>query len=875
MYEIIHWDTETRAITAGCAAPPPVCLQWLGVPVGASAPPRAGIPPEELARLDGPHLLDGDLMVDWWLWALGGDFLLSGLNQAYDVLVMNEAAVRRGVPLVDVWTRTFDMLARGRQRCTECRQRLIRIARGQPDYGLSLADQALEYLGLDLTDQKEDPHGWRLRFEELERWPVLVARAAYPLVASVHPALASHPDEPLLAVAARHGIAGPVAWGDESSFCACAVDVLTAGQASALLRGELVPGAPRSWRTWPPEAIDYARKDPLHERGIYRGQAAEAVLLFGSERIPDEVARPIAKLMLHMSSSRGLRTDGARARRAARSLSRTLDLLRDVLVEQGLMRRRVIHAGKPQQRVEYSKNMDALHGRIVATLEEAGHRAERKPPTEKMREKAAAARAKGDDAKADKLLAGNVRADKEVLQLAELAADPGLRAKVAYDGAEKLLSTYVLPLAIDCGAPAPGWTGLERPMIWRYEVLKNTGRTSAKAARYQVLRDGAAASERDGNNVQNYSTGDTMLVKARDILSVVGHGDPGDGEYDDDFAEAVREAVAAGQPPPERPDEYGMSPEEFRAYREVMWARRHDVRSMVVAREGHLLVNRDYSGIEMVTLAQCQVIHFGGPVTLSNVLNDMTLRTLDVLDDKGEPVVVEGIDPHLYVGVFVHAILWGEQLSYEQLVTIRHVADAKKKRLQPLTPQERRVLETRKLCKVINFGFLGGMGAATFVQYVWQRARVRLTIERAKELKRAWYQAFPEMPGWFAYIGAQVDADAPVVQLGSGRVRGGCTFTQNANTRFQGLAADGALNALFLIWRECLCDPSSPLYGARPLVFEHDAFLVEVPTPANDPEYAVRADVRLAYLMVAGMRELVPDVVVRTEGSKPSRRWPK
>ena len=140
------------------------------------------------------------------------------------------------------------------------------------------------------------------------------------------------------------------------------------------------------------------------------------------------------------------------------------------------------------------------------------------------------------------------------------------------------------------------------------------------------------------------------------------------------------------------------------------------------------------------------------------------------------------------------------------------------------------------------------------------------------------------MVEWFAFIGHEVEQDAPVVQLGSGRVRGGCTFTQNANTRFQGLAADGALNALFKIWRACLTDPTSPLYGARPLVFEHDAFLVEVPNPAGDPYragangpegYAVRADEELGRLMVAGMRELVPDVVVRTEGVSPSRRWGK
>ena len=857
MYEIVHWDTETHLIAPGRPAPPPVCLQWLGVPVGASAPWAAGVPGEELARIDGPHVLHGAAMAEWfwWLTSPDCDALGCSLNQAFDVLVMAEELVRRGVSRTDAWTRIFDnYLARARERCTAVRQRLLRIARGLPDAGgLSMEDQALEYLGLDLSGDK-GADGWRLRFGELERWP-LVAPAVN------HPGLAPVPvTDPALGLALAPG--ERPAWAEDGLVILAPCDVLTPAQAAALLRGEVEPGSLRDPATWPRQAYDYAARDPLIDRGIYRGQAAQAVVTFGAAEIPDEVARPISALMLHMSASRGLRTDGERAHRAGRSLDRAIERLRGVLVAEGLMRRKVIHLGKPAERVEHSKDTKALHRRIEAALTAAGVEVPRTAPTAKFPH-------------------GQVATDKEVMQLAELAVDPGLRALVAFNAVEKLRETYVRPLEVECGAANDGWCGLDRPMSWRYDVLKNTGRTSAGKTRYAVLRDGQVAQERDGNNVQNYTTPDMMLAKARDVLAVVGHSEPGDGEYDDDFARAVADAVADGATPPRAVDEYKLPPEDFRARREVLWAGRHDVRSMVVARDGYLLVNRDYSGIEMVTLAQCQVVHFAREVTLAKILNDMTVREYDVL---GKLVKVEGTDPHLYVGVLAHEVLWGEALSYEQLVLTRLVADAKKKRGEPLTPLERRVLETRKLCKVINFGFLGGMGARTFVQYVWQRVRVRLTVQQAQRLKQAWYVALPEMPEWFAFIGHEVEQDAPVVQLGSGRVRGGCTFTQNANTRFQGLAADGALNALFKIWRACLTDPTSPLYGARPLVFEHDAFLVEVPNPAGDPYragangpegYAVRADEELGRLMVAGMRELVPDVVVRTEGVSPSRRWGK
>lgn len=870
MFEIVHWDTETHTIAPGRPAPPPVCLQWLGVPVGASAPySGGGVPPEELAQLDGPHVLHGPSMGEFFWWLTGLDSTLAcSLNQSYDVLVMAEELVRRGASRREAWTRIFGWLERGLQRCTAVRQRLLRIARGLPDMGgLSMEEQALEYLGLDMSADK-GAEGWRLRFGELERWPLVCEAGAFLahvadlrarglLSATYVPIPVT---EPSLGLALAEGERGT--WGEGERVVLCEPDVVTPSQAAALLRGEVEPGSPRDPRTWPPAAYGYAAADPLVDRGIYRGQAAEAIVTFGRPEIPDEVARPIAALELHMSASRGLRTDGARARRAGDSLERTVARLREVLITEGLMRRKVIHAGKPQQRVEVSKDTKALHRRIEATLTAAGVDVPRTAPSSKHPN-------------------GQVATDKEVLQLAELASDPGLRALVAYNACEKLHETYVRPLTVECGAANDGWCGLDRPMLWRYQVLKNTGRTSASKTRYSVLRDGRVAEERDGNNVQNYSTGDTMLAKARDVLSVIGYGEPGDGEYDDDFARAVADAVADGARSPAEVDEYKLPAEDFRARREILWAGRHDVRSLVIARDGFLLVNRDYSGIEMVTLAQCQVVHYGQQVTLAQVLNDTTVREYDVL---GKRVAVEGTDPHLYVGVFAHEVLWGERLTYEELVFTRLIADAKKKRGEPLTPRERRVLETRKLCKVINFGFLGGMGARTFVQYVWQRVRVRLTVEQAQALKRAWYLAFPEMPDWFSFIGQEVDQDAPVVQLGSGRVRGGCTFTQNANTRFQGLAADGALNALHKIWRACLTEPDSPLYGARPLVFEHDAFLVEVPNPANDayrvgangPEgYAVRADEELGRLMVAGMRELVPDVIVRTEGTPPSRRWGK
>lgn len=871
-YEMIHWDTETLQIGPGRPAPRPVCVQWLGVRSSDGS-------------IDGPHVLPQSAAIDWFAWALRSGAVMSGLNCSYDLLVMIEWAVSQGCPALDVWRLVFDWMGAGLMRCTEVRERLIRIARGEIDQGnLSLEAQAMKYCGLDLGDDKRGAGSWRLRYGELERWPTLemidCLRDAPPPDAVL---VATDPSDPR--VRERHL---------RAAVAQVVRDVLTQVQLDDILAGRIEPGSPRCPSTWPRAAYDYAAGDPVHERGVYLGQRELAIETFGSPDVPDEVARPIAKFCLHLMASRGLRVDHARARRAAASLSQTLDLMRKLLVGHGLMRELIVFKGKPNERHDgYSKNTKVIQDRVATALTEAGRPVKRTAPTPDR-----------IHPKSGKVIAGKpsgqVSTDKEVLQLPELQGDESLRIWTAFNGAEKLLGTYIVPLCKDNGDYVVNWCELENPVHWRYDAVKDTGRTSAKKTNYTSRRlspqgDIEIVSERDGNNVQNYPTESAIAAKARDCLGVLGYGAPGDGVFDDLMTAAERAAEST------------LSEQAFRELRIRLWCRRHDVRPIVLARPGYKLVNLDYSGVEMATLAQCQVVHFGGPVTLSEVLN-------------------QGLDPHCYVGRLVHLLLWGESLSYEALVAAEKGYKAAIKAGREPTEQEYHAFATRKLCKVVNFGFLGGMGAETFRLYVWQRERIAITVEQAKALKAAWYEAFPEMPSWFRYIGQQVDVGSPVVQIGSGRVRGGCTFTQNANTRFQGLAADGALNALFSIWRACLCDPASPLYGARPLVFEHDAFLVEVkfaehgdrvmqidpmlaraeslraqgwwercpvaeklaqPAPnaqhlGEDDLLVLRAlerthlaSAELGRLMIEGMRQLVPDVVIKVEGTDPSDRWEK
>jgi hypothetical protein len=92
------------------------------------------------------------------------------------------------------------------------------------------------------------------------------------------------------------------------------------------------------------------------------------------------------------------------------------------------------------------------------------------------------------------------------------------------------------------------------------------------------------------------------------------------------------------------------------------------------------------------------------------------------------------------------------------------------------------------------------------------------------------------------------------------RIRGGCSFTQAANSFFQGLAADGMKHAFWNVSRECYTDESSPMYGARPLVCIHDELFSTMRI-----EQADRAARRLSDVMVESMRLFCPDVLVKAE----------
>lgn len=258
--------------------------------------------------------------------------------------------------------------------------------------------------------------------------------------------------------------------------------------------------------------------------------------------------------------------------------------------------------------------------------------------------------------------------------------------------------------------------------------------------------------------------------------------------------------------------------------------RRGGLRDCFTAREGHTLIMCDYDAVEMRTLAQCVLDIAGHETPLLTMYRD-------------DP----NYDPHAYFG----ASLLG--VTYEEM-------------LERLRAGDKEAKEMRQRAKPANFGYAGGMGASTFVAYASQYG-VELTEAEAKDLRAKWIDTYDMRP-WFTEA-ERAQARGWVDVPRSQRRRGRVGYTQACNTPFQGMASDGAKDALFRVARECYVTPTSPLFGCRPLVFIHDEIIIEAPI-----ETAHESAQRLKELMEDAMRGVTPDV---PPSATPAlcRRWLK
>ena len=282
------------------------------------------------------------------------------------------------------------------------------------------------------------------------------------------------------------------------------------------------------------------------------------------------------------------------------------------------------------------------------------------------------------------------------------------------------------------------------------------------------------------------------------------------------------------------------------------------IREAFIARPGTVFAGADYASLELCTLAQT------------------------CLDIWGKSRMAEAINAGMDINTLLGAQM--ADMPYEEMVKRLKAGDNRAKGL-------------RQAAKTANYGFGGGLGAATLAvngreaglslcvsmgrattcgEYKVTEFKHREIpptclecIASAEFLKKEWLEAWPEMRDYLAMASKVEENGGEVVQPRSKRVRGACTYTSAANNLFQGGAADGAKRALWLVSKECHVDVKSPLWNSRPVIFLHDEIIMESPE-----EGAHEALMRLKELMVAGMREYTPDVQIRTEGAL-MRRWYK
>lgn len=295
--------------------------------------------------------------------------------------------------------------------------------------------------------------------------------------------------------------------------------------------------------------------------------------------------------------------------------------------------------------------------------------------------------------------------------------------------------------------------------------------------------------------------------------------------------------------------------------------RRGGIRECFVPRVGYIFLDCDYNIAELRSLAQV-LINMYGYSTLADAIR--------LGDQKGK-----GYDVHC----FMAAAILGMELDEFARQFLHGTREEKKKCKQ-----------ARQTAKILNFGAPGGLGAETFIEYAWTNSNheIDLDLEKSEYLLNLWKSTFPEMEQYFTDIGSLggYGGKIAIIQYGSGRLRGGMKFCAACNSNFQGLTADGALEADWRITVECytgvnyttdaevldaLLDYAhycqewelSDLYGSYPVWFIHDEEGLESPF-----DKARAAAKRTSEIMCRTMEEYTPDVPAVAEPDL-RRRWYK
>lgn len=127
------------------------------------------------------------------------------------------------------------------------------------------------------------------------------------------------------------------------------------------------------------------------------------------------------------------------------------------------------------------------------------------------------------------------------------------------------------------------------------------------------------------------------------------------------------------------------------------------------------------------------------------------------------------------------------------------------------------------------YGFLGGMGPDTYVDFIAKMSKGKIKIDgaEARMLRETVFRVVPDMKLYLQWVGSTDRGDGTFdVDLAYGITRTGVWYSAKANNGFQAHAAAAMSEVVIDLQEACYIGHLAP---ARPCLFAHDELLVEVP----------------------------------------------
>jgi DNA polymerase-1 len=168
----------------------------------------------------------------------------------------------------------------------------------------------------------------------------------------------------------------------------------------------------------------------------------------------------------------------------------------------------------------------------------------------------------------------------------------------------------------------------------------------------------------------------------------------------------------------------------------------------------------------------------------------------------------------------------------------------------------------RQIAKSANFGLLYGMGARGYRAYFQANYGLRLSEDRARHYRKAFFDAYPGLAAWHRQTGRTGEQAMETRTLAGRRRLGVQRFTEKLNSPVQASGADGLKQALGLLWERRHDCP-----GAFPVIACHDEIVIEC-----DADQVEAVATWLKQAMLDGMAPLIEPVPVEVEVSI-SRTW--